>query len=116
MGSSCLGDSLSISLFFFTSFPPEVQPCTPRLPVLPLAALSLPSATPLAGDTQKKFVPNNSNRQPQPANLRVKSRMVGGCKKEEAEETAFSDSVFPIVLVLNQTDRLDDDGGGYRVV
>lgn len=72
--------SLNLSLLF-TSFYPEVQPCKPRLPVLPLAALSLPSVTPLVGDTQKTFVSSNSNRQPQPANLRVKSRMVGGVKK-----------------------------------
>lgn len=37
-------------------------------------------------------------------------------KNREAEETAFSDSVFPIVLFLNQTDRLDDDDDGYGVV
>lgn len=44
--------------------------------------------------------------------------MVGSVKKREAGETAFSDSVFPIVLVLYQTDGLDDDDddGGYRVV
>lgn len=76
MGSSCLGDSLSISLFFLLLSLFEVQSCTPSLPLLPLAALCLPSVIPRAGDTLKTLVPSNSNRPQQPENLRVKSRVV----------------------------------------
>lgn len=69
--------SLNLSLLFTSSLP-EVQPRKPRLPLLPLAALCLPSVTPLAGDAQKTLVPSDSNRHQQPAYLRVKSRVVGG--------------------------------------
>lgn len=117
--------SLNLSLLFTSSLP-EVQPPKPRLPLLPLAALCLPSVTPLAGDAQKTLVPSDSNRHQQPADLRVKSRVVGGgggegvggregVKPGLAEETTFSDTVFPIVPFLNQMDRLGDDDG-YGVV
>lgn len=50
MGSSCLGDSLILSLFFLLHSFPKFSPAAP---VFPLAALCSPSVSPLAGDTQK---------------------------------------------------------------
>lgn len=92
--------SFSLSSFYFIpsrSSAPQ-PPCSRSQP-------SVHPAFPLSLETRKKLlVSSNSNRQQQPANLRVQSRVVGGRKK--AEETAFSKSVLPIVLFLNQTDMM----------
>lgn len=102
MGSSCLGDSLILSLFFLLHSFPKFSPVAP---VFPFAALYSPSVPPLAGDTQNAACVG----QLKPAAVARKSEGTKPCDwegKKKAEETAFSESVLPIVLFLNQTDMM----------